>query len=110
MKKYTFYDNVFDVVRLIPEGRVTTYGSIAKYLGMMKSARMVGWALNSTINKNLELPVHRVINRNGILTGKNHFSSPFKMKKLLEKEGVVIQNDQVINFNEVYWDPTQELL
>ena len=110
MKEYTFYDNVFDVVRLIPEGRITTYGSIAQYLGTKKSARMVGWALNSTIDKDLKLPVHRVINRNGVLTGKNHFSAPFKMKQLLEKEGIAVKNDRVINFNELYWDPTQELL
>ena len=71
---------------------------------------MVGWALNSTIDKNLDLPVHRVINRNGILTGKNYFSSPYEMQQLLEAEGVVVQSDRVINFKDLYWDPSQELL
>lgn len=110
MKEFTFYDNVYDVVRLIPVGRVTTYGSIANYLGTKRSARMVGWALNSTLGRNLNLPAHRVINRNGELTGKNYFSNPYKMQELLENEGVEIQNNSVINFNDVFWDPSMELL
>ena len=110
MKEYTFYENVYDLVRLIPEGRITTYGSIANYLGTRRSARMVGWALNSTIGKNMNLPAHRVINRNGELTGKNYFSSPYKMQELLENEGVEILNNCVVNFKDVFWDPSKELL
>ena len=109
MKAYSFFDNVCDVVRLIPEGRVTTYGSIANYLGSKQSARMVGWALNSTIGKSIKLPAHRVVNRIGVLTGKNNFSSPDQMQKLLEKEGVKVLEDQIINFKFYFWDPTIEL-
>jgi len=110
MKEFTFYDNVYDVVRLIPVGRVTTYGSIANYLGTKRSARMVGWALNSTLGRNLNLPAHRVINRNGELTGKNYFSNPNEMQKLLEIEGIEIQNNSVQNFKDIFWDPSMELL
>ena len=95
MKEYTFYENVYEVVRLIPNGRVTTYGSIAVYLGAKRSSRMVGWALNSTLGRNLDIPVHRVINRNGELTGKKYFSSPFKMQELLEIEGIEVQNNSI---------------
>jgi methylated-DNA-protein-cysteine methyltransferase-like protein len=110
MKEFSFYDNVYDVVRLIPVGRVTTYGSIANYLGTKRSARMVGWALNSTIGKGLDLPAHRVINRKGILTGKNYFSNPVEMQELLEKEGVIVRDDLVQNFKDIFWDPSHELL
>ncbi len=108
MKEFTFYDNVYDVVRLIPKGRVTTYGSIANYLGMNKSARIVGWALNSSRKNNI--PAHRVVNRNGILTGKNNFNNPDEMRVSLEKEGAVIVEDKIVNFKTLYWDPSQELL
>ncbi len=109
MKEYSFFDNVCDVVRLIPEGKVTTYGSIANYLGSKQSARMVGWALNSTKGKTNNLPVHRVVNRKGILTGKNHFSNPDKMQNLLMKEGLKVLENQIINFEIYFWDPTLEL-
>ena len=109
MKEYTFYENVYDVVGLIPKGRVTTYGSIANYLGSKQSARMVGWALNSTRGKTSNLPVHRVVNRVGMLTGKKYFLTPDKMRNLLEKEGMLIKGDQIINFMSYFWDPSLEL-
>ena len=87
-KTKDFFQNVFDVVRLIPKGRVTNYGSIAKYLGSGLSSRMVGWAMNASHSQKKKVPAHRVVNRNGELTGKFHFSTPHKMQELLEKEGV----------------------
>ena len=103
-----FFQNVFDVVRLIPEGRVTNYGTIAKYLGSPQSSRMVGWAMNAAHNYS-DIPAHRVVNRIGMLTGKNHFSSPDEMQKLLQKEGVFVNNDQVECFSKIFWDPMVEL-
>lgn len=108
-EKSTFFTNVYDVVRLIPAGRVTSYGAIANYLGAKRSSRMVGWAMNAAHGLD-DVPAHRVVNRIGILTGKNHFSDPFKMQRLLEKEGVEISNDQVKNFKDIFWDPNLELL
>ena len=103
-----FFSNVYDVVRLIPEGRVTSYGSIAQYLGTPRSSRMVGWAMNACHNLN-DVPAHRVVNRNGMLTGKMHFNSPERMEELLAKEGVVVEHDKILNFKNVYWDPMHEL-
>lgn len=104
-----FFDLVFDVVRLIPAGRVTSYGAIARYLGSTKSSRMVGWAMNSAYNALEQIPAHRVVNRNGLLTGKVHFGQPDMMKKLLEAEGLVIENDQIKDFMKFFWDPSIEL-
>jgi methylated-DNA-protein-cysteine methyltransferase related protein len=104
-----FFEQVYQIVKLIPKSRVTSYGAIAKYLGIKSSARMVGWAMNSAHSiKNV--PAHRVVNRNGLLTGRHHFETPKTMQKLLEKEGIKIKKDQVMNFEKVFWDPTVELL
>jgi len=105
----SFFENVFAVVRLIPTGRVTSYGAIAEYLGSRGSARMVGWAMNAAYSEVTGIPAHRVVNRNGLLTGKNHFGHPALMQQLLENEGVKVKNDQVVNFDEVFWDPGKEL-
>lgn len=104
-----FFEDVFDVVRQIPKGRVTNYGSIAKYLGAGLSSRMVGWAMNACHGVKPKVPAQRVVNRNGMLTGKNHFATPTLMQELLEKEGVEIKNDKVVDFKNLYWDPEQEL-
>ncbi len=101
-----FYNDVYEVVRLVPQGRVTSYGAIAAYLGLKRSARMVGWAMN---NAPTDVPAHRVLNRNGLLTGKNAFATPSLMQELLEKEGLRIKNDQVINFERHFWDPLNEI-
>ncbi|HXA02985.1 MAG TPA: MGMT family protein [Cytophagaceae bacterium] len=104
-----FFGQVYEVVKLIPKGRVTSYGAIAKYLGIKSSARMVGWAMNAAHSiKNV--PAHRVLNRNGLLTGRHHFGTPKTMQKLLEKEGIKVKKDQVVDFEKVFWDPTVELL
>lgn len=105
----SFFENVFDVVRLIPFGRVTSYGAIAAYLGSRGSARMVGWAMNAAHTKVTEIPAHRVVNRNGLLTGKRHFGNPVIMQQLLENEGLKIINDQIAGFEEIFWDPMIEL-
>ncbi len=104
-----FFENVYDVVRLIPYGRVTSYGAIAKYLGMTRSSRMVGWAMNNSHTQQPAVPAHRVVNRNGLLTGSSHFDPPSLMKKLLEDEAVTIINDQVKDFELLFWDPSIEL-
>lgn len=95
---------VFEVTRLIPYGRVTSYGAIARYLGSAKSARMVGWAMMASHNE-VGIPAHRVVNRNGLLTGKAHFLPPDTMEKLLEKEGIEVKDDQIVNFKNLFWDP-----
>jgi methylated-DNA-protein-cysteine methyltransferase-like protein len=107
-KSENFFDKVYEVAKLIPFGRVTSYGAIAKYLGATKSARMVGWAMNASHNKE-GIPAHRVVNRNGLLTGKLHFDGTHLMQQLLENEGVVIKENQVQNFNTIFWDPLKEL-
>ncbi len=107
-KNKDFFDLVYEVVKLIPEGRVTSYGAIAKYLGAAKSSRMVGWAMNAS-HRMPDFPAHRVVNRNGLLTGKMHFIDPNEMQRLLEKEGHTIQNDQIIKFKDSFWDPSIEL-
>ena len=108
-KHKDFFENVFDVVRLIPEGRVTSYGAIAKYLGTPKSSRMVGWAMNAS-HKYSDIPAHRVVNRNGLLTGKFHFSDENEMEKRLYKERILVKNDKIIDFQKIYWDTTIELV
>jgi methylated-DNA-protein-cysteine methyltransferase-like protein len=99
-----FFQNVYDVVRLIPRGRVTTYGTIAKYLGAARSSRMVGWAMNAS-HTQPDIPAHRVVNRQGMLTGKMMFAYPMKMQELLEAEGVRVKDDRVVEFDAVYWEP-----
>ena len=105
MKDPSFFDKVYDVVRLIPHGRVTSYGAIAEFLGSRGSARMVGWAMNAS-HTNQDVPAHRVVNRKGLLTGKHHFEGTNLMKQLLESEGVVIIDLQVQNFEKLFWDPS----
>lgn len=105
----SFFEHVYEVVRLIPYGRVTSYGAIARYLGTGMSARMVGWAMNSSHHYPDPVPAHRVVNRNGMLTGKHHFGGPHIMQQLLESEGIVVVDDHIIHFSEVFWDPTIEL-
>jgi len=109
MIEESFFNRVYDVVRLVPHGRVTSYGAIARYLGTGRSARMVGWAMNSSHTCDEYVPAHRVVNRNGLLTGKFHFGNSTTMQQLLENEGAVIENDRIINFREIYWDPATEL-
>jgi len=104
-EKYDFYERVFDVVRLVPHGRVTTYGAIAKFLGASKSSRLVGWAMNRSHGLIPTVPAHRVVNRMGLLSGKAHFSNPTEMQRLLESEGIQVKDDQIINFYDVFWDP-----
>lgn len=106
----SFFEKVYQVVKLIPSGRVTSYGAIARYLGSGGSARMVGWAMNSSHSSGEAVPAHRVVNRMGMLTGKHHFGSPEIMKQLLENEGIIVQNDKVEKFDEFYWDPSKELI
>jgi len=108
VKKHNFFDEVYEVVKLIPEGRVTSYGGIARYLGTGLTARMVGWAMNAS-HSDKNVPAHRVVNRNGLLTGKSHFQTPDLMQELLEAEGLTIKKDQIVDFNKHYWDPTIEL-
>lgn len=105
----SFFSQVYQVVRLIPKGRVTSYGAIAKYLGTAGSSRMVGWAMNGSHREKPHVPAQRVVNRNGMLTGKHHFGSPHLMQQLLENEGVRVKNDKVVNFKELFWDPSIEL-
>lgn len=102
-----FFDRVYEVCREIPEGRVTSYGAIAKSLGAARSARMVGWAMNNSHDK--DVPAHRVVNRNGMLSGKHHFSGTNAMQQLLAAEGVEVKELQVVNFKELFWDPMKEL-
>jgi len=108
MEKSSFFQDVYDVVKLIPPGRATSYGAIAHYLGTKSSARMVGWALNSSYVQ--DIPAHRVVNRKGVLTGKVYFGDSDRMQKLLEAEGVKIKDNQIENFDQIFWDPSKELL
>lgn len=108
MTQENFFENVIEVVKLIPKGRVTSYGAIAAYLGVKSSSRMVGWALNRCISAKNDVPAHRVLNRNGLLTGKTHFGGD-TMEKRLKKEGIKVENDRVINFKAAFWDPVSEL-
>jgi methylated-DNA-protein-cysteine methyltransferase-like protein len=104
-----FYENVYDVVRQIPVGRVTSYGAIARYLGSPQSSRMVGWAMNNAHNQQPYVPAHRVVNRQGLLTGKVHFGGPDVMQELLESEGIEVVEDQIVDFQKHFWDPVKEL-
>ena len=109
VKEYSFYADVFDVVRQIPKGKVTSYGAIAAYLGTKLSARMVGWAMNSAHAAKPKVPAQRVVNRLGILSGKHHFVTPTAMEELLKKDGVNVKNDTVVDFKERFWNPAEEL-
>ena len=104
-----FFSKVYEVTKRIPYGRITSYGAIARYLGSGRSARMVGWALNVSHSNREFIPAHRVVNRNGLLTGKVHFGNSTTMEQLLENEGIIIENDRIINFEEKFWDPGTEL-
>ena len=104
----SFFNDVYEIVRLIPRGKVTSYGAIANFLGTKSSARMVGWALSSAHGK--RIPAHRVVNRNGILTGRIHFGGEKTMQERLEAEGIKVVNNQVQNFKNIFWDPATELL
>ena len=108
MPAKSFFEDVWDVVRQIPRGRVTTYGAIAQYLGTRMSARMVGWAMNAA-HSLPDVPAQRVVNRNGMLSGKAHFGSPTRMQELLEADGVSVSDDTVQDFNSRFWDPSLEL-
>lgn len=99
-----FFERVYDLVRQIPYGRVTSYGAIAKALGSARSARMVGWAMNASHNM-ADVPAHRVVNRNGLLTGKHHFEGTNLMQQLLESEGIVVVNNQIVDFEKHFWEP-----
>ncbi len=105
----SFFDKVYQVVKLIPYGRVTTYGAIANYLGQRGSARMVGWAMNNSHGLPEHIPAHRVVNRKGHLTGKNHFGGPLVMQQLLESENITIIQDQIQHFDKLFWDPSVNL-
>lgn len=104
-----FFDRVYEVTKLIPYGRITSYGAIARYLGSARSARMVGWALNASHTTTGFIPAHRVVNRNGVLTGKHHFGNSTTMEQLLKNEGLIIEDDQILNFRQKFWDPVSEL-
>lgn len=109
VKEYSFFQDVYEVVRQIPKGRVTSYGAIAAYLGTKLSARMVGWAMNAAHQATPKVPAQRVLNRNGMLTGKHHFATPTLMEELLKKDGVSVKDDTVVDFKKRYWDPLTEL-
>ncbi len=105
----SFFNRVYEVVKLIPQGRVTSYGAIARYLGAPGAARMVGWAMNQSSSHQEFVPAHRVVNRHGLLTGKHHFDGANLMQELLENEGAVIVENRIMNFSELFWDPVVEL-
>lgn len=106
----SIYDVIYDIVRMVPNGRVTSYGAIAAAIGVKSGARMVGYAMNASHNAKPKVPAHRVVNRNGLLTGKHHFTPPEKMEQLLKKEGVRVNDDKVVDFDKLFWDPVKELL
>lgn len=108
MSENSFFERVYEVVREIPPGRVTSYGAIARFLGAAGSSRMVGWAMNNA-SKMEDIPAHRVVNRNGLLTGKHHFPGTRVMEQMLEAEGVEVREDRVVNFKDLFWDPNEEL-
>lgn len=109
MDNKSFYDQVYDIVRLVPKGRVTSYGAIAKALGMARSSRMVGTAMLHAHDPALNVPAHRVVNRNGLLTGKHYYETATQMQELLEADGIMIKDDQVQDFKKVFWDPLLEV-
>jgi len=104
-----FFDRVYDVAKCIPPGRVTTYGAIAAFLGSPQAARTVGWAMNASHLQPGFIPAHRVVNRQGLLTGKHHFRYPSLMQELLESEGIRVSGDQILDFKKIFWDPGREL-
>lgn len=108
IEKPNYFDWVYQVVREIPSGRVSSYGAIAHYLGLKSGARMVGYAMNASHTVN-DVPAHRVVNRKGLLTGKHHFATPTQMEELLKSEGIEVKNDQVIDFESLFWNPATEL-
>jgi methylated-DNA-protein-cysteine methyltransferase-like protein len=107
--EYSFFQDVYAVARQIPKGKVTSYGAIAAFLGTKLSARMVGWAMNAAGTAKPKVPAHRVVNRNGMLTGKQHFSTPTLMEELLKKDGITVKNDTITDFKKIFWDPSIEL-
>ena len=107
MDNRQFFEDVYAVARLIPKGRVTSYGAIARYLGANRSSRLVGYAMNNSGAK--DVPAHRVVNRNGLLTGKHHFGDPDRMQELLESEGIEVKDDKICHFERIFWDPAKEL-
>lgn len=109
MEQRDFFNDVYEVVRQIPFGRVTSYGAIARFLGTARSARMVGYAMNASHLQEEPVPAHRVVNRNGMLSGKHHFPTPAAMQEALEKEGIKVENDQVQDFQRYFWDPNIEM-
>ena len=109
VKGYSFFSDVYDVVRQVPKGKVTSYGAIAAYLGTKLSARMVGWAMNAAGSAKPKVPAQRVVNRNGMLSGKHHFSTPTAMEELLKKDGVAVKNDTVVDFKDRFWNPSEAL-
>jgi methylated-DNA-protein-cysteine methyltransferase-like protein len=108
-ESYSFFENVWDVARLVPKGRVTSYGAIARYLGTGRSARMVGWAMNAVSGVKPKVPAHRVVNSQGLLTGAHHFKTPTEMQELLKKEKIKVESNQVVDFKKLFWDPMTEL-
>lgn len=109
-EKSDFFEKVWAVVVQIPHGKITSYGAIAEYLGSKSSSRVVGYAMNASHTATISIPAHRVVNRNGMLTGKHHFGAPGLMQELLESEGIKILDDKIVNFKKYYWDPRKELL
>ena len=107
-KEESFFELVYEIVRQIPKGRVTSYGAIAACLGTKLSARMVGWAMNGAHSLKHKVPAHRVVNRNGMLSGKHHFATPTQMEELLKKEGIIVKDDVIVNFKKIFWDPSAE--
>ncbi len=108
-REFSFFEDVYAVVRKIPKGRATSYGAIANYLGAKLSARMVGWAMNAAHDAKPKVPAHRVVNRNGMLSGKAHFGTPTLMEELLGKEKIKIEDDTIVDFEKHFWDPAKEL-
>lgn len=108
-KEENFFEMVYQVARQIPKGRVTSYGAIARCLGAKSSARMVGWAMNGAHLVRPKVPAHRVVNRNGMLSGKHHFATPTQMEELLAKEGIEVKKDTIVDFNRFFWDPAEVL-
>ncbi len=106
---FSFFDDVYAVVRQVPKGRVTSYGAVANYLGTKLSARMVGWAMNAAHTQHPKVPAHRVVNRNGMLSGRHHFGTPTLMEELLKKEKITVKEEKVVEFEKHFWDPSEEI-